>query len=255
MSTQRASFTSDVVTILLGILPDHVFSLAGGKTDWDVVARTLNTRTGKNFTSLSIMNWFTNMKNKHKAWNELKNWTGIGWSNGCPDVDVESEKWQAFVKRYRSIAKAFLKTPLENEEDWDKILISGYAKEVLSVEGSVEAESSWDPDNVHEIETRITWDIDACLDQLKRSSKPKNPFDEVLNILESMGIIAKYGEAFVVDILDSFRSIPGAIDLFTSLCSDVGRLHFLRKHCKLEDEVYKPNTLCTSLLVKGLYDN
>lgn len=63
-----------------------------------------------------------------------------------------------------------------------------------------------------------------------------------------MGIVAKYGEAFAVDILDSFRSTPGAIDLFTSLRSDAGRLHFLRKHCTLEDDVYKPNTSFTSLL-------
>ena len=39
------------------------------------------------------------MKERHGAWNELKKKIGIGWSkNGCPIVDVESEKWKGFVK-------------------------------------------------------------------------------------------------------------------------------------------------------------
>lgn len=90
-------------------------------------------------------------------------------------------------------------------------------KEVFSVEADVEAEAFGDSDDVHEIEThnsvihpcivpsesnkrksidsrqafRISSkrsreeDIDACLDQLRRSSviqssRPKNPYDEVL---------------------------------------------------------------------------
>uniref|UniRef100_A0A803MV21 Uncharacterized protein n=1 Tax=Chenopodium quinoa TaxID=63459 RepID=A0A803MV21_CHEQI len=63
---------------------------------------------------------------------------------------------------------------------------------------------------------------------MSQYSKPKNPFDEVLNTLESMGIVAKYGEGFDVDILDSFSSTPDAINLFTSLRSDEGKLQFLR---------------------------
>uniref|UniRef100_A0A803MP24 Uncharacterized protein n=1 Tax=Chenopodium quinoa TaxID=63459 RepID=A0A803MP24_CHEQI len=66
-----------------------------------------------------------------------------------------------------------------------------------------------------------------------------------------MGIVAKYGEAFAVDILDSFRNTPGAIDLLTSLHSNAGRLHFLRKHCQLKDNAYKPNNSFTSLLEEG----
>lgn len=102
MSTSRASFTPDVVNTLFGILPDHV-SPAGKKIDWEAVAATLKSRSGKSIPSLSIKNWFNNMKYKHKAWNELKSWTGNGLTeNGCPNVDVDSEKWQAFVKVFRN---------------------------------------------------------------------------------------------------------------------------------------------------------
>lgn len=98
MSTKRASFTPDIVTILLAILPEHV-TPAGGKVDWDNVANILNTRTGKTFSAVSVKNWFSSMKEKHKAWKELKRWTGLGWGpNNCPQVDLQSEKWLAFSK-------------------------------------------------------------------------------------------------------------------------------------------------------------
>ncbi|KAL2905822.1 S-adenosylmethionine synthase [Bienertia sinuspersici] len=291
----RASFTVDVKNILFEILPNHV-DLSGGKVDWEIVAATLNTRTGKNIEPLSIKNWFTYMKDKHKAWNELKKWTGIGWTgNGCPDVDVASEKWQAFQKKYRSIAKGFLKNPLENEAEWDKILRSGYAtsersytpasikkihkevdtekqKEVVTVD----AEESVDSDEVLGVGTLTTGfdtcvvqidpkkrkstdsksqlskkgskssreeDINACLNQIKKStvsqsSRPYCAFDEAQNKLESMGIVDKYGDEFAVDILDTFRKTPDAIELFNSLRSDNSRFHFLRKHCVLD--VYRP---------------
>ncbi|KAL6538845.1 hypothetical protein OROMI_025171 [Orobanche minor] len=289
MSKERASFTSDIVTILLGILPEHV-SPAGGKTNWKRVATTLNSQTGKYYTSTSVKNWFTNMKERHRAWNELKKWTGIGWSkNGCLIVDVEGEKWKGFVKRYKSVATVFLKTPLQNEAEWDKILQSGYAKgdrsytpasvakqdkfESIRVEDSDDSE--YTPlDGIHDIETHNNeskssqsptvsidtkkrksgdmhsmpskkstrdQDIDTCLDILRKSSmsqssKSLNKFDEVYEILDSMGIALKYGDEFVVDILDSFRITAGAVDLFISLRNDKARRHFLKKHCVLLDD-------------------
>ncbi|XP_010670473.2 uncharacterized protein LOC104887519 [Beta vulgaris subsp. vulgaris] len=284
MSNSRANFTVDVVTVLLEILPEYVSP--GGRTNWDRVATTLNTRTRKCITAISIKNWFTNMKEKHKAWNELKKWTGIGWSeDGCPVVDTESEKWKGFVKRYKSIATVFLKKPLQNEAEWDKILRSGYAtgdrsytpastvkgKEVIAIEAEgscnskdtppndiqtpnneskspiisidIKKRKSSETSNMPKKSTRAD-DIDTCLDILRKSSvsqppKPINRFDEVYDILESMRIAEKYGDEFVVDILDSFRSTLGAIDLFISLRSDRGRLHFLRKHCALSDDVYR----------------
>lgn len=198
------------------------------------------------------------------------------------------------MQRYKGNAKGFLKNPLENEEEWDKIFRSGYAtgnksytpasigksaEEDLPVDGEDDEESADSEDVVEIVETPNTnvepfvveiepkkrksldsnksilskksskssreEDIDACLNQMRKSSlsqssKQQNAFDDVLNKLESLGIAAKYGEEFVVDILDIFRVTPGAIDLFNALRSDVGRLHFLRKHCGLEDDVYKP---------------
>lgn len=326
MAANRASFTSEVKKTLYTILPDHV-SPCGSKIDWPIVADALKTRSGTEIPWLSIKNWFAYAKEKHKAWNELKQWTGIGWKeNGCPDIDVNSEKWKAFHKvlgdcvlnsfncsimceriycfcnvillqRYKAIAKGFLKHPLPDEEEWDKILRSGYAtgersytpssvaqkqKEVVTVaEG--ECEESGDSDNVQEfqqveevrtqeleivhtepkkrrsVETKSQpskksskssreEDIDTCLYQMKKSSaslssKQFNSFDEVQNKLESMGIVEKYGDEFVVDILDSFRRTPGAVELFNSLRSDAARLHFLRKHCFLDDDddVYRPD--------------
>lgn len=70
------------------------------------------------------------------------------------------------INIYKGNAKAFLKTPLENEVEWDKILRSGYAtgdlsftpaslgmkqKEVFSVEADVEAEAFGDSDAVSSI--------------------------------------------------------------------------------------------------------
>lgn len=132
MSTKRASFTSDIVTILLGILPDHV-TPAGGKVDWDNVANILNQRTGKTFSAVSVKNWFSNMKEKHKAWRELKRWTGLGWGpNNCPLVDLESERWLAFSKKYKANGRSLLRTPFENEQEWNNIFKGGYASGDLS---------------------------------------------------------------------------------------------------------------------------
>lgn len=194
------------------------------------------------------------------------------------------------MQQYKAKVKGFLKTPLENEAEWDKILRSGYATgersyTPASIGGNKQkeaiidtSEQSADSDEVPETNTlnkriqpyivevnsnkrnSITCyeppskknsrssredDINTCLEQLRKScdsqtSKALNPFDEVQNKLEVMGIVDKYGDEFVVDILDSFRGTPGAIDLFNSLRSDTARLHYLRKHCLLEDDVYKP---------------
>ena len=74
---------------------------------------------------------------------------------------------------------------------------------------------------------------------MSQPPKPINRFDEVYDILESMEIATKYGDEFVVDILDSFCSTPGAINIFVSLRNDNDKLRFLRKHCALADDVYR----------------
>ena len=103
MSKERASFTEDVVMVLLAILPEHI-TPASGKTNWQAIATTVNTRMGKHLSGKRIQNWFVNMKERHKAWNELKKWTGIGWSaKGCPIVDKHSEKWEFFLKVFNVI--------------------------------------------------------------------------------------------------------------------------------------------------------
>uniref|UniRef100_A0A803LM94 Myb/SANT-like domain-containing protein n=1 Tax=Chenopodium quinoa TaxID=63459 RepID=A0A803LM94_CHEQI len=202
MSTKRASFTSDIVTILLGILPDHV-TPAGGKVDWDNVANILNQRTGKTFSAVSVKNWFSNMKEKHKAWRELKRWTGLGWGpNNCPLVDLESERWLAFSKKYKANGRSLLRTPFENEQEWNNIFKGGYASgdetqtPNISIQPPVARSDPKKRKSIDSQPSRISGkksreeDIDACLDVLRRSSlsqssKPKNAFDEVLSILDS----------------------------------------------------------------------
>ncbi|KAL6513628.1 hypothetical protein OROGR_021114 [Orobanche gracilis] len=78
-------------------------------------------------------------------------------------------------------------------------------------------------------------DIDTCIDIMRKSSrsqssKPINKFDEVYEMVDSMWIAPKYGDEFVVDILDSSHNTPGAIILFISLLNDNDRCHFLKKH-------------------------
>ncbi|KAL6513626.1 hypothetical protein OROGR_021112 [Orobanche gracilis] len=110
------------------LLPKIMELVGLGYTGW-FVYRYLLFESGRKELATDIEDIKKKIAGRHKACDELKKWTDIGWSkNDGHVVDVEGEKWDDFVKSYEFVATMFLMIPLQNETEWDKLLHSGYAK-------------------------------------------------------------------------------------------------------------------------------
>ncbi|XP_021841049.2 uncharacterized protein [Spinacia oleracea] len=124
---ERSTWNDESVEYLLDLLKEAK-KARGGKYPWDTILVRLNGQTGKNFDRNSIMNFYSDIRGRFRAWDELKTkWTGIGWDTetGCPVVP-QDEKWQAFVKKNKC-ATSFLRRPLMFEEKFYEIFKGGYA--------------------------------------------------------------------------------------------------------------------------------
>lgn len=64
----------------------------------------------KNFEKKVVENYYSDCRNRFKAWHELKTkWTGIGWNEyGCVQVDTNSEKWKSFVHVYSTFFSCYV---------------------------------------------------------------------------------------------------------------------------------------------------
>ncbi|KNA13078.1 hypothetical protein SOVF_120050 [Spinacia oleracea] len=83
----------------------------------------------KNFEKKVVENYYSDCRNRFKAWHELKTkWTGIGWNEyGCVQVDTNSEKWKSFVHLHKGRPSAFLKRPLPFERKMQELFTGSFA--------------------------------------------------------------------------------------------------------------------------------
>uniref|UniRef100_A0A803MDW5 Myb/SANT-like domain-containing protein n=1 Tax=Chenopodium quinoa TaxID=63459 RepID=A0A803MDW5_CHEQI len=104
-SKERTSWNNEDIEIFLDLIKENKKS-RGGKYNWDTIVLRLNAQKGKEFEKKQLENFYSDIRGKFKAWNELKSWTEIGWNEetGCPVIDPKYEKWKAFIKNGRNIA-------------------------------------------------------------------------------------------------------------------------------------------------------
>ncbi|XP_021724239.1 uncharacterized protein LOC110691596 [Chenopodium quinoa] len=126
-SKERTSWNNEDIEIFLDLIKENKKS-RGGKYNWDTIILRLNAETGKEFEKKQLENFYSDIRGKFKAWNELKSWIGIGWNEetGCPVIDPKDEKWKAFIKKHKN-SSSFLKKPLIFEDKLYDIFVGTYA--------------------------------------------------------------------------------------------------------------------------------
>ncbi|KAL6585531.1 hypothetical protein OROMI_002175 [Orobanche minor] len=124
MTGKRATWNDNTSKRLVDICIDEKEN-GSSKFDWGKIAKNLSVQTSMNFGTKQVTNHYNDLKDKYKAWVELRQiMSGIGFhpiTGAVSPHETHLERWQAFEEKHRKHANMLAKKGLPNAEDLERL--------------------------------------------------------------------------------------------------------------------------------------